>query len=50
MKHRLLFAALHTTDVVARARGEYDALVHEGAAVDAYATQVGEHVPYRRGT
>jgi len=32
MKHRLLFAALHTTDVVARARAEYDALVHEGAA------------------
>ncbi|HEY5301333.1 MAG TPA: D-glycerate dehydrogenase [Acetobacteraceae bacterium] len=32
MKHRLLFAALHTTDVVARARDEYDALVHEGGA------------------
>jgi len=25
-----------------------DYLVREGAAVDAYATQVGEHVPYRR--
>lgn len=32
MKHRLLFAALHTTDVVARARDEFDALVHEGSA------------------
>ncbi len=32
MKHRLLFAALHTTDVVARAREEFEALVHEGAA------------------
>jgi len=27
-----------------------DYLVREGAAVDAYATQVGEHVPYRRAT
>ncbi|MEO9188484.1 MAG: D-glycerate dehydrogenase [Acetobacteraceae bacterium] len=32
MKRRLLFAALHTTDVVARARAEFDALVHEGEA------------------
>jgi predicted N-acyltransferase len=27
-----------------------DYLVREGAAVDAYATQVGEHIPYRRET
>lgn len=32
MKPRLLFAALHTTDVVDRARAEFDALVHEGDA------------------
>jgi lactate dehydrogenase-like 2-hydroxyacid dehydrogenase len=32
MKPRLLFAALHTRDVVARARAEFDAVVHEGAA------------------
>ncbi len=32
MKPRLLFAALHTPDVVARARAEFEAVVHEGAA------------------
>ncbi len=32
----------------ASARAVRDYLVREGAAVDAYATQVGEHVPYRR--
>ena len=32
MKPRLLFAALHTPDVLARARAEFDAVVHEGAA------------------
>ncbi len=32
MKPRLLFAALHTPDVVARARAEFDTLVHEGEA------------------
>lgn len=30
MKPRVLIAALHTSDVVARARAEFDALVHEG--------------------
>ncbi len=32
MKPRLLFAALHTHDVIARARAEFDAVVHEGTA------------------
>jgi lactate dehydrogenase-like 2-hydroxyacid dehydrogenase len=32
MKPRLLLAALHTSDVVARARAEFDAVVHEGDA------------------
>ncbi|HET6184634.1 MAG TPA: D-glycerate dehydrogenase [Acetobacteraceae bacterium] len=31
MKPRILIAALHTKDVIARARAEFDALVHEGA-------------------
>lgn len=30
MKPRLIVAALHTTDVIARARAEFDALIHEG--------------------
>ncbi len=32
MKPRLLVAALHTRDVITRARAEFDALVHEGDA------------------
>ena len=41
MKRRLLFAALHTPDVVARARAEFDASVHEGDA-DMTADEVAE--------
>ena len=47
MKRRLLFAALHTTDVVARARAEFDALVHEGEA-DMTAEEVARAAAYAR--